>query len=823
MYLVPFETITKEDVARVGGKGANLGELTKAGIRVPSGAVLNSDAYRLYMKENQIDEETMSEEKGGSALREAIKNGELPAAIEEELLAFYRGLGKNARVAVRSSATAEDLSDASFAGQQETYLNVVGEEMLIQKVKECYASLWGDRAVSYRKKQGYDKDKVALAVVIQEMIESEKAGVIFTENPTGRQKNEILINASYGLGESVVSGLVTPDEYVLDRSGKLLRETIGTKETEIVYRTENEKEGTKTRTVDAARQKAKCLDEKEMLGLHRQALAIEAHYGHACDIEWAIRDGEVYILQARSITTLGEESADQGGQERSGETLAPITGKKRENFLFMLEKCPFLYYPLDADLSNQMNDQRMNLMKSVGIRINLSFHPDADGVLRLPDAKLHLTSELLQLPRVLKKLKNREENERLAEQVFRKNETCLTGILEDKIEDYDKKQCADAFETLMHLVEETSYSRFLYAIFPGILVSKKMEKQIKKVMPEFEAYDLLNGLAYKTAEINWDLNELARKLQAETGVKEAILGGASFEQLKEEFPQTQKLFADFLTKHGYKSDFNCYCLIAKTWNEEPDRFLAVLRPMLVAKEETLLENSRENGQKKYEEMISRLKRSVSDKKWKDMESEIIFYRFSHVFREKSQYLWEESFYACRRIYARLMVLMEGELDDTDYLKYLFFDELKEACAHGMSESLKQKIAVRKKKRPEAERIWNGEKLRVLRAQGEGIHGISGSSGTATGPACVVRGPEEFHKLKKGDILICHYTDPEWTPLFTLAAAVVSDTGGSLSHAAIVAREYGIPAVLGTCTATEDIKDGEMILADGNTGEVKRIE
>ena len=188
MYLVPFETITKEDVARVGGKGANLGELTKARIRVPSGAVLNSDAYRLYMKENQIDEETMSEEKGGSALREAIKNGELPAAIEEELLAFYRGLGKNARVAVRSSATAEDLSDASFAGQQETYLNVVGEEMLIQKVKECYASLWGDRAVSYRKKQGYDKDKVALAVVIQEMIESEKAGVIFTENPTGRQK-----------------------------------------------------------------------------------------------------------------------------------------------------------------------------------------------------------------------------------------------------------------------------------------------------------------------------------------------------------------------------------------------------------------------------------------------------------------------------------------------------------------------------------------------------------------------------------------------------------------------------------------------------------
>ena len=617
---------------------------------------------------------------------------------------------------------------------------MVGEEMLIRKVKECYASLWGDRAISYRKKQGYDKDRVALAVVIQEMIESEKAGVIFTANPTGNSEKEILINASYGLGESVVSGLVTPDEYVLDRSGKVIRETVGTKETEIVYNRTQEAgaagdqlAGTETRMVDTERRSRKCLNEEEMKELFRQALAIEAHYGHACDIEWAIRAGKVYILQARSITTLNEKNTEQSQPEcvekREDETKAvPITGKKRENFLFMLEKCPFLYYPLDSDLSNQMNEQKMNLMKMIGIEMNISFRPDENGVLRLPDARPHLTSNIFKLPGVLKKLKNRRENERLAEQIYQKNQTRLSGFSEKAIEKYDAKQCLDAMEILMQLVADVSRARFLYAIFPGMFAGKKLEKQIRKVMPEFEAYDLLTGLDYKTAEINWDMNVLAQKIRKEEQIQNAILEGISYEQLRKEFPQTQKMFDKFLTKHGFKSDFNCYCLIAKTWNEEPDRFLSVLKPVLLAKESILAENSRENGKKKYLEFVEQLKSTMLERKWSVMERQIAFYRFSHVFREKSQYLWEEAFYYCRKLYGQLKNFAAGELEDTDDLKYLFFEELKEAGSRGFTPELRKKIAERKAGRRDAEQIWNREKLRVLRTEGTGIKGISGSSG-----------------------------------------------------------------------------------------------
>ena len=150
-------------------------------------------------------------------------------------------------------------------------------------------------------------------------------------------------------------------------------------------------------------------------------------------------------------------------------------------------------------------------------------------------------------------------------------------------------------ETLMQLVVDVSRARFLYAIFPGMFAGKKLKKQIRKVMPEFEAYDLLTGLDYKTAEINWDMNVLAQKIRKEEQIQNAILEGISYEQLRKEFPQTQKMFDKFLTKHGFKSDFNCYCLIAKTWNEEPDRFLSVLKPVLLAKESILAENSRENG------------------------------------------------------------------------------------------------------------------------------------------------------------------------------------------------------------------------------------
>lgn len=226
--VLDFQEIKKEDVMTAGGKGANLGEMTAAGIAVPGGFVVTADAYKAFIKENHLEEMFRKEltEAGkdeaklldaAKKFRHAISEGKLPEEVEKAVREKYAQLGEQARVAVRSSATAEDLPDASFAGQQETYLNVRGAEAVLTQIRNCYASLWGNRAVCYRSNQGYDQLSVALAVVIQKMVESEKAGVLFTVNPINRNPDEMQINASYGLGESVVSGKVTADSYLCDK------------------------------------------------------------------------------------------------------------------------------------------------------------------------------------------------------------------------------------------------------------------------------------------------------------------------------------------------------------------------------------------------------------------------------------------------------------------------------------------------------------------------------------------------------------------------------------------------------------------------------
>ena len=307
-----FCDIRVGDVSTVGGTGANLGEMIHAGINVPEGFVVTSDAYRLFLKENNLvdnfelilseagDDEgklTLAAEK----LRELIKNADMPECIANAVRDSYEKLGSSVRVAVRSSATAEDLPDASFAGQQETYLNVIGIEDVLDKIRDCYASLWGNRAVIYRNNQGYDQKSVALAVVIQKMIESEIAGVLFTVNPINGNENEMQINASYGLGESVVSGRVTADSFVCGKDGKVINTVIGEKATEIIY---SENSGTVEVPVDENRRKISSLDDELLKELCLAGANVEKYYNMPMDIEWGILNRKIYILQARAITTL---------------------------------------------------------------------------------------------------------------------------------------------------------------------------------------------------------------------------------------------------------------------------------------------------------------------------------------------------------------------------------------------------------------------------------------------------------------------------------------------------------------------------------------
>lgn len=821
MLVLDFNQISKKDIDIAGGKGANLGEMTASSIPVPNGFVITAEAYRLFIEENNLKEdfsarleEAQNDEskllEAAEHFRAAIKNAALPPALESEIRRGFTLLGAE-RVAVRSSATAEDLPDASFAGQQETYLNVLGIDEVLLQVKNCYASLWTNRAVCYRQNKGYDQFSVALAVVVQEMIESEKAGVLFTANPVNGNRNEMQINASLGLGESIVSGKVTADSFICSKDGKVKSSVCGVKKMQIVYADK----GTREIPVEASLQKKLCLSEQEIKSLCTEAVKIEEHFGSPMDIEWAIKDGKIYILQARAITTL---EADKDNKEEQALIQKYIAGTKvkrsqKDMLAFQLEKMPYAYRPLDYDFIVQINHQKAVIFGENGIEMSSDPQYDDDGIMLLPESSVKLNSKIFKVFKTIKNIKDFDWCEKHCKEQMPGYEKEIARIKELDFSKMTASECGDFIRHAFFLTGAISYDRFLYAVFPGF-VGGGLSKVIKRVNPKYTTYDFYWGLDNKTSVVANDVAELARNLRKIDGVKEAVCSGKKYDEICRSFPEAQPLLKAFLAKNGYKSDFNCYCIIARTLIEEPDRLLNILHPLLANEEADDSENTKD-----FATLMEEIKK-IYGAKFPSLEKKIKQFRYFHIVREETQYLWETLFCILRRCLERTNKLLLGNSDYEHGIANLFYEELIKACACGtLSESDREKITRRNSKHPLAEKVWAASKLLVFDSNGETLKGISGSTGTAVGPARIIRSPSEFYKMQKGDVLVCEFTDPEWTPLFKLASAVVADTGAALSHAAIVAREFGLPAVLGTGFATRRFSDGQNIRVDGDKGEV----
>ncbi|HGD1112380.1 TPA: PEP/pyruvate-binding domain-containing protein [Streptococcus agalactiae] len=823
--ILDFNEIKKEDVLIVGGKGANLGEMTSAKINVPSGFVITADAYRDFLKVNAIDsliengiKKSADDEKillnEAEHFRRKIKSGKFPEQLENEIREKYFNLGNNTRVAVRSSATAEDLPDASFAGQQETYLNVQGIESVLNGVRNCYASLWGNRAVSYRFHQGYDQTSVSIAVVIQEMIESEKSGVLFTVNPVNKKENEMQINASFGLGESVVSGRVTADSYIIDKSGNIIEVNIGSKETQIIY---GDKETVEV-SVKPDKRKTRALNDREILELMKCGLEIEKHYGMPMDIEWAIKNDIVYILQARAITTLKNSKNDITGNDLIEKY---IKGKKikkdtQEVMQFFLEKMPFAHRVLDFDYLMAINDQKVNILSEGGIILPRNPIIDDDGIQTFSDDGKRIGKNIFKFFNILKNMKDFEFCYKKCKDFMNIYEVEIEEIKHLNFENMTLTECGNFLEESYVLLQKLAYDRFKYALFPSVLNSKKFNKIIKKVNSNYSSFDFYWNLDNKTSMVTNDVYKMAREIRKNEALKKAIISGDNFKELYKKYNDFKNISDEFMKDNGFKSDYNCYCLSAKTFLEDPDRLINILRPILN-------ENSNEsNDIKDFSKLMESVK-EIYGRKYQDVEKQIKYFRYFHVVREESQYLWETLFYYVRKCVRRINFILLGDENIETGVANLFHKELLEVINRGnLNESDKEKINRRNEKFPLAVKVWEASKLLIFKTDGDVLKGVSGSTGIAVGKVCLINSPKEFYKMKKGDILVCHLTDPEWTPLFKLASAVVADTGSALSHAAIVAREYNIPAVLGVGFATTKFKDGDMIQVDGNKGVVRGL-
>ncbi|MCX8206012.1 MAG: PEP-utilizing enzyme, partial [Candidatus Micrarchaeota archaeon] len=335
-YIAWFGDLSKNDVGIAGGKGANLGEMYRAGLPVPPGFVVTSEAYFKFIEEARIGDRIKRILKGTNiydaaqlqAASEEIKalilGGKMPKDIEKEIRKAYKTLrGKEEQyfVAVRSSATAEDLPEASFAGQQETYLNVPDEESLLVAVQKCWASLFGARAIFYREEQGFGHEKVGLAAVVQEMVQSEKSGVTFTVDPVSNDENVIVVEAVYGLGEAIVSGAVTPDTYKVSKKDfKILDKRIS-EQSFMITRVGSETVHVNVKEDLRREQK---IEDKYIVDLARFGAKVEQHYGKPQDIEWAYSNGAIYIVQSRPITTLGKGSGTAAQQKLADVSSAKI-------------------------------------------------------------------------------------------------------------------------------------------------------------------------------------------------------------------------------------------------------------------------------------------------------------------------------------------------------------------------------------------------------------------------------------------------------------------------------------------------------------------
>lgn len=316
LNLIWFDDIQGDLIKYTGGKGASLSKMHKFQLNVPNGFVVSAPFFFEYRKKNDLDEKILqliktinyddfdSIEKVCEKIRKMIIDTPMPARLENDVISYYNMLGGEAQpVAVRSSSTAEDLDDASFAGQQETFLYVVGKDDLIEKIKECWASLYNGRAVFYRKQKGFDERNVSIAVVVQKMVNSEKAGVMFTVNPISKNKDQALIEAAWGLGEAVVSGTVTPDNYTVNKNtSKVIEEYISEKE--MMFVRDSSLKGVEEKDVPEEKKCARVLTDDELFELSSLAIKLEKFFGKPEDVEWAIEKGELYLLQSRPITTL---------------------------------------------------------------------------------------------------------------------------------------------------------------------------------------------------------------------------------------------------------------------------------------------------------------------------------------------------------------------------------------------------------------------------------------------------------------------------------------------------------------------------------------
>lgn len=892
-FTLPFEAISRHELATVGGKGANLGALTQAGIPVPPGFCVTTSAYDRFMSGlpdatvlfqalDALDGKDVAQaRRAAEAMRAALAHQPLPPDVARGVITAWQALGPQYPLAVRSSATAEDLPGASFAGQQDTYLNIQGEEALLDAVKRCWISLFTDRAVLYRARSHFGHHSVKLSVVVQRLVDPDVSGILFTADPISGHRGIVSIDAGFGLGEALVGGLISADLYRVDRrSRKVIEATPGDKAIAIRSVPGG---GTRQETLPPDQRTARVLDDAHVLALASLGERIEAHYGGVPqDIEWCMVGSQIYIVQARPVTSLFPLP------EPRPETDALHVYVSFGHVQMMTEAMP--------RLAREVWGLVLPLGK--GGKISLNDPPVVSPTMKVAANRLFIdTTPVLQVPRMRKVLLAvlghiYEEAARTVQSLtdrpsFQQTEGSLPPMMAafgkvirpmvmripGALFWQDPEKGAQRADQVLTEIVAAVKARILAQPTPGARIRRSMLEmnalfgELRLHMPRMAVGILAQRALARAVKGSWgrgveeEVDRLLRGLPGNV-TTEMDLAVGDLTDLVRPYPALADLLRTqpwqevraqapgvpggsafisgldrFLEQYGMRGAGEID-LSRPRWRDNPSLLLRVIVGGL---------SSGAAGEHRVRHQAQAAEGEGAAVRLKDAAGQGLLGplrgwwvgRLCRVIRS-GMGLREHPKFTIIRILGlvRVEVLAAGELlvsrgqlSLPEDVWQLGFEELADALDHPQRDLRAEATARR-------ETFRQDQSLRpplVISSDGEtpvlainvqdmpagALPGTAASKGVVEGLARVIHDPER-EVLHAGEILVAPFTDPGWTPLFVHAAGVVTEVGGLMTHGAVVAREYGIPAVVSVKGATESIKTGQRIRVDGTRGFVELL-
>ena len=861
-----FQEMENTQLLLVGGKGLNLGELSKIeGIQVPEGFCVTTVGYQKAIEQNETyhallnrltmlkaeDREQISEI--SRKIRQLIMEVEIPSDVVKAVTHYLFQVGDEHAYAVRSSATAEDLPHASFAGQHDTYLNIIGFDAIMGHISKCWASLFTDRAVIYRIQNGFDHSQVYLSVIVQRMVFPQASGILFTADPITSNRKLLSIEASFGLGEALVSGLVSPDCYKVQEE-EIVDKMIATKKIAIYGLKEG---GTETQQIDPNQQKTQTLTEQQILQLARTGRQIEAYFGCPQDIEWCLLDDTFYIVQSRPITTLYPipEANDQenhvyvsvGHQQMMTDSMKPL------GLSFFLLTTPA---PMRKAGGRLFVDITPNLASPESREIVLNALGQSDPLIK--DALTTIIERgdfIKSLPNDKKDSPSKSNKGTSSAGFQNENDPTLVSDLikssqisiEELKQNIQTKSGLDLFDFILEDIQQLKKILFdpqsLGVIMAAMNASSWINEKMNEWLGEKNAADTLSQSVPNniTSEMGLALLDVADVIRPYPEVIEYI------QHVKDDYflekivkfdggKETQDAMYGYLSKYGMRCAGEID--ITKTrWNEKPSILVSVILSNIKNFEPNAskrkFEQGRQEALKKEQELLDRLKQLPDgEQKAKETKRMIDQIRNFIGYREYPKYGMVNRYFVYKQALLKEaeQLVQANVIHEKENIYYLTFEEL-----HDVVRTNKLDYQIISNRKDEYKLYEKLTPPRVITSDGEiivgeykrenlpdeAIVGLPVSSGVIEGRARVILNMEDAD-LEDGDILVTTFTDPSWTPMFVSVKGLVTEVGGLMTHGAVIAREYGLPAVVGVENATKLIRDGQRIRVYGTEGYIEIV-